>query len=93
MELEDCGFDLLAAVVVTMDPSVAFANVDVVIGLGAFPRGPGTSFCLFARVTDVRVVGVHVQDLGLYNAPSFRHVGDGKEFVNKHRYGAEGSAC
>ena len=87
MELEDCGFDLLAGysfhvscnitspvlhvmsqrtlvtarvwvkyrishpkhakhdfcsgVVVTADPVVAFTNVDVVIGLGAFPRGPG----------------------------------------------------
>jgi hypothetical protein len=34
MELEDCGFDLLAGVVVTKDPTVAFTNVDVVIGLG-----------------------------------------------------------
>jgi hypothetical protein len=41
MELEDCGFDLLMDVVCTSDPTVAFQNIDVLIGLGAFPRGPG----------------------------------------------------
>lgn len=41
MELEDCGFDLLVDVVTTSDPTVAFQNIDVLIGLGAFPRGPG----------------------------------------------------
>ncbi|KAJ1493393.1 malate dehydrogenase, partial [Baffinella frigidus] len=41
MELEDCGFDLLKGVTFTADPSVAFKDVDVVIMLGAFPRGPG----------------------------------------------------
>ena len=41
MELEDCGFDLLMGVICTSDPTVAFQNIDVLIGLGAFPRGPG----------------------------------------------------
>ena len=40
MELEDCGFDLLAGVVVTSDPLVAFKDIDVLIGLGAFPLLP-----------------------------------------------------
>ncbi len=43
MELEDCGFDLLVDVVTTSDPTVAFQNIDVLIGLGAFPRGPGNA--------------------------------------------------
>ena len=43
MELEDCGFDLLAGVITTADPVVAFTNIDVLIGLGAFPRGPGNT--------------------------------------------------
>ncbi len=41
MELEDCGFDLLLDVITTSDSTVAFQNIDILIGLGAFPRGPG----------------------------------------------------
>lgn len=41
MELEDCGFDLLVDVLVTSDTTAAFTEVDVVVMLGAFPRGPG----------------------------------------------------
>ena len=43
MELEDCGFDLLIDVITTSDPTVAFQNIDILIGLGAFPRGPGNA--------------------------------------------------
>jgi malate dehydrogenase len=41
MELEDCAFPLLAGMVATDDPSVAFKDADVVLLVGARPRGPG----------------------------------------------------
>ena len=41
MELEDCAFPLLAGVVTTADPLVAFNDVDVALLVGARPRGPG----------------------------------------------------
>ena len=41
MELEDCAFPLLAGVVTTADPLVAFKDVDVALLVGARPRGPG----------------------------------------------------
>ncbi|MHC9084701.1 malate dehydrogenase [Luteimonas sp. RIT-PG2_3] len=41
MELEDCAFPLLAGVVGTDDPEVAFKDVDVALLVGARPRGPG----------------------------------------------------
>ena len=41
MELEDCAFPLLAGVVTTADPMVAFKDVDVALLVGARPRGPG----------------------------------------------------
>jgi len=41
MELEDCAFPLLAGVVATADPLVAFKDVDVALLVGARPRGPG----------------------------------------------------
>lgn len=41
MELEDCASPLLAGVVITDDPMVAFAEVDYAFLLGARPRGPG----------------------------------------------------
>ena len=41
MELEDCAFPLLAGVVGSDDPMVAFKDVDVAILVGAMPRGPG----------------------------------------------------
>jgi len=41
MELEDCAFPLLAGMVGTADPKVAFRDADVALLVGAKPRGPG----------------------------------------------------
>lgn len=41
MELNDCAFPLLAGVVTTDDPNVAFSDVDFALLVGARPRGPG----------------------------------------------------
>jgi malate dehydrogenase len=41
MELEDCAFPLLAGMVGTADPEVAFRDADVALLVGAMPRGPG----------------------------------------------------
>jgi len=41
MELNDCAFPLLAGIVATDDPNVAFKDTDYAILVGARPRGPG----------------------------------------------------
>jgi malate dehydrogenase len=41
MELDDCAFPLLAGVVCTDDPNVAFGDVDVAMLVGAMPRKAG----------------------------------------------------
>ena len=41
MELDDCAFPLLAGMIPTADPNVAFKDVDVALLVGARPRGPG----------------------------------------------------
>ena len=41
MELEDCAFPLLAGMVGTGDPKVAFKDADHALLVGAKPRGPG----------------------------------------------------
>src|SRR5690606_27919400 len=41
MELDDCAFPLLADVVCTDDPKVAFKDADYALLVGARPRGPG----------------------------------------------------
>ena len=41
MELEDCAFPLLAGMIGTGDPDVAFKDADIAILIGAMPRGPG----------------------------------------------------
>jgi malate dehydrogenase len=41
MELEDCAFPLLAGVVVTDDPKVAFKDADCAVLVGARPRSKG----------------------------------------------------
>ena len=41
MELEDCAFPLLAGVVVTDDPAVAFKGADYALLVGARPRSKG----------------------------------------------------
>lgn len=41
MELEDCAFPLLAGMVGSDDPEIAFKDADVALLVGAMPRGPG----------------------------------------------------
>lgn len=41
MELDDCAFPLLAGIVCTDDPMVAFKDADYALLVGARPRGPG----------------------------------------------------
>src|SRR3954462_8418491 len=41
MELDDCAFPLLQAMVAASDPMAAFKDVDVALLGGARPRGPG----------------------------------------------------
>jgi len=41
MELEDCAFPLLAGMIGTGDPNVAFKDADYALLVGAKPRGPG----------------------------------------------------
>ena len=41
MELDDCAFPLLAGMVQTDDPMVAFKDADYALLVGARPRGPG----------------------------------------------------
>ncbi len=41
MELEDCAFPLLAGMIGTGDPKVAFKDADYALLIGARPRGPG----------------------------------------------------
>ena len=41
MELEDCAFPLLADMIGTSDPQVAFKDVRQALLVGAMPRGPG----------------------------------------------------
>ena len=41
MELNDCAFPLVAGVVATDDPNVAFKDVDFALLVGSRPRGPG----------------------------------------------------
>lgn len=41
MELNDCAFPLVAGIVATDDPNVAFKEVDFALLVGSRPRGPG----------------------------------------------------
>ena len=41
MELNDCAFPLVAGIVATDDPMVAFKDTDYAVLVGARPRGPG----------------------------------------------------
>jgi len=41
MELDDCAFPLVAGVIATDDPNVAFKDAKVALLVGARPRGPG----------------------------------------------------
>ena len=41
MELDDCAFPLIAGMVPTADPLVAFRDAEIALLVGARPRGPG----------------------------------------------------
>ena len=41
MELNDCAFPLVAGIVATDDPNVAFKDVEFALLVGSRPRGPG----------------------------------------------------
>ena len=41
MELDDCAFPLLAGMIATDQPDVAFKDADICLLVGARPRGPG----------------------------------------------------
>lgn len=41
MEINDCAFPLVAGIVTTADPMVAFKDADYALLVGARPRGPG----------------------------------------------------
>lgn len=41
MEIQDCAFPLVAGIVQTDDPNIAFKEVDYCLLVGARPRGPG----------------------------------------------------
>jgi malate dehydrogenase len=41
MELSDCAFPLVAGIIPTDDPNVAFKDTDYAVLVGARPRGPG----------------------------------------------------
>ena len=41
MEIDDCAFPLLDAIVATDDPAVAFQGTDIALLVGSRPRGPG----------------------------------------------------
>ena len=41
MEIEDCAFPLVAGIVQSDDPNVAFKDADYCLLVGARPRGPG----------------------------------------------------
>lgn len=41
MEIEDCAFPLVAGIVQTDDPNIAFKDADYCLLVGARPRGPG----------------------------------------------------
>jgi malate dehydrogenase len=41
MELDDCAFPLLAGIIQTDDPKIAFKDADYALLVGARPRGPG----------------------------------------------------
>jgi malate dehydrogenase len=59
MELRDCAFPLLADVIVTDDPKVAFRDIDAALLVGSRPRGKGMerSDLLAANAEIFRVQG------------------------------------
>lgn len=65
MELDDCAFPLLADVICTDDPEVAFKDSDYALLVGARPRGPGMERkdLLEANATIFGVQGKAINDV------------------------------
>lgn len=71
MELEDCAFPLLAGVIATDDPAVAFKDTQAALLVGARPRGPGMERKdLLAE--NAKIFTVQGAAIGQYAAPDCR---------------------
>jgi malate dehydrogenase len=71
MELEDCAFPLLAGVIASDDPNVAFKDADYALLVGARPRGPGMERKdLLAE--NAKIFTVQGAAIGQYASPNCR---------------------
>jgi len=71
MELEDCAFPLLAGMIATDDPAVAFKDAQAALLVGARPRGPGMERKdLLAE--NAKIFTVQGAAIGQYADPSCR---------------------
>ncbi|MFT3736901.1 MAG: malate dehydrogenase [Rhodocyclaceae bacterium] len=71
MELEDCAFPLLAGMIATDDPNVAFKDSQAALLVGARPRGPGMERKdLLAE--NAKIFTVQGAAIGQYAAPDCR---------------------
>jgi malate/lactate dehydrogenase len=48
MEIQDCAYNLVDAIVPTSDLEVAFKDADIAILVGGFPRKAGMERCVIA---------------------------------------------
>lgn len=71
MELDDCAFPLLAGVIATDDPAIAFKDTQAALLVGARPRGPGMERKdLLAE--NAKIFTVQGAAIGQYAAPDCR---------------------
>jgi malate dehydrogenase len=71
MELDDCAFPLLAGMIGTGDPAVAFKDADVALLVGAKPRGPGMERKdLLAE--NAKIFTVQGEAIGKYASPNVK---------------------
>jgi len=71
MELEDCAFPLLAGIIATDDPAIAFKDTQAALLVGARPRGPGMERKdLLAE--NAKIFTVQGAAIGQYAAPDCR---------------------
>jgi malate dehydrogenase len=82
MELEDCAFPLLAGMVATDDPNVAFKDADVCLLVGARPRGPGHGAC---RPADRQRRHLHRSGQGHRRERQGRRQGSGRRQPLQHQ--------
>jgi len=71
MELEDCAFPLLAGMVASDDPAVAFKDADVVLLVGARPRGPGMER-KDLLTENGKIFTVQGEAIGKYSSPNVK---------------------